>query len=639
MKFKKITAVIMAALVIASFSGCGSGKGGDDTSSEPVKLLDTSDMFSSRDIESGYDESECTVIKLSGTKASVKGEGASVKNSTVTIQSEGTYLISGSLDDGSIVIDADSGDKVRLILDGVSINSSTGAAINVRRADKVFITLAKGSENVLANTADSKITDDVDAVIFSKDDLTINGEGTLTVTANAGHAVVSKDDLVISGGTYAITSEKKALDANDSIRIAGGSFTIDSGTDALHAENDDAAKGYIYIADGTFSITAGTDGMDASGVIQIDNGTFDIKTGGGSANASTKKGGERNGDWGNWGGRGRKMSGSESEKAAVTDLSTASSNAKSASTAKSGGSSTESSSAKALKSDSSVAINNGTLNIDSSDDAIHSDNQATVSGGSIQISSGDDGIHAGSSLRISGGTIHIVKSYEGLEGMTVEISGGDISVVASDDGINAAGGNDQSSMNGRPGQNQFASQEGVYIRISGGKVSVSSSGDGIDSNGDVTVSGGEIYVSGSTDNGNAALDFNGEATITGGTFIAAGMSGMAQNFGSSSTQGAMMVNVENQQGGSEITLKSSSGKTLASFTPEKAYNNIVISTPDVKKGSTYTVTAGSASTSVQMDSLIYGSGGGMGGFGGRGQMNGGAPGGNAPGGRKGGRRG
>ena len=237
--------------------------------------------------------------------------------------------------------------------------------------------------------------------------------------------------------------------------------------------------------------------------------------------------------------------------------------------------------------------------------------------------------------------MNIVKSYEGLEGMTIDISGGDVSVVASDDGINSAGGNDQSSMNGRAGQNQFASQEGVYINISGGKVNINSAGDGIDSNGNVKVSGGEIYVSGASDNGNAALDFNGEATITGGTFIAAGMSGMAQNFGGSSTQGAMMVNVDNQSGGSAIVLKDSSGKTLASFTPEKNYNCVVISTPDVKKGASYTVTTGSVNTNVQMDSLIYGSGGEMGGMGG-GRMGGGpgnAPGGSMQGGQNGGRKG
>lgn len=550
MKFKKGIAAIMAALIIASLAGCGTDGEGKNTSSEPVRLLDTSEMFSGRDIENGYDESECTVITLTGDSAKVSGEGATVKGSTVTINAEGEYLISGKLDNGCLIIDADSKDKIRLILNGAEISSKTCAAVSVRQADKVFITLAKGSENTLSNAAGSKSEDEADAVIFSKDDLTINGEGKLTVTANTGHGIVSKDDLVITGGSFTLT------------------------------------------------------------------------TGDGSANASTGKGGKINRDWGNWGGRGgrRTPSGGSSAETSKT----------------SAGSGSESSSAKGLKSDSSIAVNNGSITIDSSDDAIHSDGQVTVADGSIAITSGDDGIHAGSSLQISGGTVNVSKSYEGLEGMTIDISGGDVSVTASDDGLNAAGGNDGSSVNGRPGQNQFAAQEGVYIRISGGKVTVNASGDGIDSDGDVTVSGGETYVSGSTCNGNAALDYNGEATVTGGVFIAAGMSGMAQNFGSKSTQGAMLVNVENQKADSKITLKDSDGKTLAAYQPPKSYNSIVVSTPDIRQGKTYTLTAGSAKVEVKMDSLLYGSGGGMGG----GRMPGGdfqggdfPGGGNSPGGR------
>jgi hypothetical protein len=606
MNLKKMIAVIMAALVIASFTGCGTAGSGASSKGESVELLDASEMFSGKDIEVGYDESECTVITLGGESARVEGKGASVSGGTVTVSGAGDYLISGKLTDGCIVVDADGEDKVRLIFKGVSINSSSGAAIYVKQADKVFITLSKESVNEFSNTEKSKITDDVDAVIFSKDDLTINGEGSLTVTANTGHAIVSKDDLVISGGVYHLSSEKKALDANNSIRVAGGSFTIDSGTDALHAEHEESDKGFIYIAGGSFDITSGTDAMDASGVIQIEGGSFNIVAGGGSANASTKKGGGFNDGWGKWGGKGKRMSADESGAAGAVRLSAASGEGKT-------GDSSESSSAKGLKSDRFVAINNGSFTIDSSDDAIHSNGNVSVADGTLSISSGDDGIHADSALKISGGSVTVSKSYEGLEGMTIDVSGGTVSVTASDDGLNAAGGNDQSSMNGRPGQNRFAAQEGVYISISGGSLTVDASGDGIDSNGDVKMSGGEVYVSGSTDNGNSAFDYNGEATITGGTFVAAGMSGMAQNFGSGSTQGAMLVSVGNQAAGSEVILRDSKGKTLVSFRPQKNYNSVVVSTPDIKKGSSYTLVTGSSETKVQMDSLIYGSGGGMGG--------------------------
>lgn len=641
MKFKKITAVIMAALLISSFASCANASGNKSSVSSSVAILDTSDMFSNKDKEIGYDESDCISITLSGSSASSDDKNVSISGSTVTISKEGTYLLSGTLDNGQIIVDADDSAKVRLIFNGVNINCDTSAAVYVKQADKVFITLAKGTQNTLSNSKEFVAIDDnnIDAVLFSKEDLTINGSGSLTVNAKYGHGIVSKDDLVIASGTYTITSEKKGLAANDSIRIADGEFTITSGTDALHAENtDDASKGYIYIAGGTFHLTAGTDGIDASGAVQIDDGTFTITTGSGSSNASTKQDGSKNADWGNWGGgrmgRGgnmggmngsvgiddsnaRQMSADNSEALSVVTLA-AVSGASAATTT------SDSSSAKGIKSESSVAINNGTFKIDSSDDSIHSNNAVSISNGTFEIASGDDGVHADAALTISGGTVNITKSYEGLEGQTIGITGGNISVVASDDGLNAAGGNDQSSMNGRMGQNEFAAQDGVEINISGGTLNVTASGDGIDSNGNITVSGGEIYVSGPSDNGNAAFDYNGSATITGGIVIATGMSGMAQNFGSNSTQGSMLVTVSNQSAGSTVTLKDSSGKTIATFTPANAYNSVLVSTPDVKKGSTYTLVAGSTETSVTMDSLIYGSGTGMGGgMGGRGgDMNG-----------------
>ena len=658
MKFrhlKHMTAIVIAALLVASLTGCGQSAASAATVSSPVVLMDTSDMFSGKDMEVGYNESECTRITLNETTAEIQGDGASVSGSTVTITQEGSYLISGTLRNGSLAVDADKQAKVRLIFDGVDIQCDTSAALYVRQADKVFVTLAKGSENTLSNAKEFVAIDDssIDAVVFSKDDLTFNGSGTLTVNARYGHGIVSKDDLVITGGTYRITAEKKGISANNSIRVADGDITITSGTDAIHAENsEDASLGFIYISDGTFRVTAGNDGLDAAGAIQIDNGTFDVTTGGGSANASTQKNGQINEGWGRFGrgtlpdnafddtqngtqqNKGKtKQTAADGSPLTVTQTA-ASKTADSSKTA----SSTASDSAKGIKSDSSVAINNGQFNLDTADDAIHSNNAVSVAGGTLSIASGDDGIHADASLAVSGGSISVTKSYEGLEGNTIDITGGTVQVTASDDGLNAAGGKDQSSLNGRPGQNEFSAQEGVYIHIAGGRLQVNANGDGIDSNGALTVSGGEVYVSGSTNNGNSALDYNGEGTVTGGTVIAAGMSGMAQNFGSGSTQASMLVSVSGTSG-STITLKDSSGKALASYAPEKDYNCIVISTPDVKKGSTYTVDTGSSSASVTMDSHIVGGnqGGMQGGMPGGNQ--GGMPGGNQGGGHRGGRGG
>ena len=256
----------------------------------------------------------------------------------------------------------------------------------------------------------------------------------------------------------------------------------------------------------------------------------------------------------------------------------------------------------------------------SGEDGIHAKNTDDTSkgfvyieNGSFHITAGDDGIHADSSVFIAGGTIEIAESYEGIEGLSIDITGGEIDLTASDDGLNAAGGNDSSGTEGPGGGDQFASVEGAYIQISGGTLHVNASGDGIDSNGDLTVSGGETYVSGPTDSGNGALDYNGTATISGGILVAAGSSGMAQNFGESSTQGVMMVTVDTQSAGSEIALLDSQEQTLVSWNADKEYTMVVVSCPELTEGQTYTLTTGTKSQQITMDSLVYGESRGMGG--------------------------
>lgn len=245
------------------------------------------------------------------------------------------------------------------------------------------------------------------------------------------------------------------------------------------------------------------------------------------------------------------------------------------------------------------------------------------------------GIKAGGNLTISGGIINVTESYEGIEGFEITVSGGTISVVSSDDGFNAAGGNDSSGYGGGMPQDNFSADSDAKITISGGKITVDAKGDGLDSNGSLCVSGGEIFVTGPSDNDNGALDYNGDAQITGGTIVAVGMSGMTQNFGSSSTQGSILSNTATNTSG-EVVLKDSNGNVLVSFTPTREYNSVVVSTPDVKKGSTYTLTTGDSSTTIEMSDIIYGestqgrtpNGGGQGGPNGRGQ----APNGNMGGG-------
>lgn len=266
-------------------------------------------------------------------------------------------------------------------------------------------------------------------------------------------------------------------------------------------------------------------------------------------------------------------------------------------------STTEDISTKGIKAGGDLLLKDGTFTIDSCDDSLHTNGNLSIYGGTYTLSTGDDGMHADGADQVYGGEITIKTCYEGIEGQNIEISGGTIDITASDDGLNAAGGNDQSGMGGFGGD-MFSADEDAWITISGGTVTIDATGDGIDSNGDLTVSGGNIFVSGPSDNGNGALDYNGTATITGGTLVAAGMSGMEQNFGSDSTQGTLMMNLTDNQSG-KITLEDANGNTLVSYTPMREYNSVVISCAELSDGSTYTIHTGENSREVTMEGLVY----------------------------------
>ena len=239
---------------------------------------ESSELFSARDLSASYDE-EVFSITLSGNTASTDSDHVTVSGGTVTVNGPGTYLVSGTLDNGGIVVNADKQDKVQLVLNDVSISSDTGAAIYVAQADKVFVTLAEGTSSTLTNggrfaqDADGEI----DAVIYAKDDLTLNGSGSLTINSPAGHGIVGKDDVTVTGGSYAITSPDSAMTANDTLAVAGGSFQITTNKDGLHSENsDDDTLGAIYITGGSFVIRAGDDAVHAESLLQIDGGSLDI---------------------------------------------------------------------------------------------------------------------------------------------------------------------------------------------------------------------------------------------------------------------------------------------------------------------------------------------------------------------------
>ncbi|MCD8367331.1 MAG: carbohydrate-binding domain-containing protein [Clostridiales bacterium] len=567
--------------------------GNSNTAADVSYALDPAEMFTDRDLAGSYDTGSAVAITLTGDTASCDGDGVDISGGTVTITGEGCYLLSGSLTDGMIIVNADSQAKVQLVLCGVTIHSEASAAIYVCQADKVFVTLAEGTENTLSSGEEYVAIDDssIDAVIFSRDDLTLNGGGALTVESPGGHGIVSKDDLVLAGGSYTVTAAGHGLSANDSIRITGSTVTVTAGKDAIQADNsDDAALGYVYIADGTFTLTAEGDGISASAALLIEGGEFTITAGGGSENASSTA--ESFED------RYNRFQQSDTS-AAAEDTST---------------------STKGVKAAGDLMMTGGTFTIDAADDAVHSNSNVTVTGGTFQIATGDDGFHADSALTVADGTITISTCYEGLEGQTVEVSGGDIRLTASDDGINAAGGNDASGTYG--GWNRmdaFDTDSDASILISGGALVIDAEGDGIDSNGYLTIAGGTVYVYGPTYSGNGSLDYGISAEITGGVFVALGASGMAENF-TSATQGAILVSASGVES-TVVQLLSSDGTELLSVTAEKRFGCVQISTPELTEGETYTLVVDGSSTELTLNSLIYGGSsgvtGGMGGRGGR----------------------
>ncbi len=592
---------VFAALVLFLnlMTGCGgrqtaetdnsfAGSASSGSVSAPVEVdfsQTDAEMFTDRDFETEYDETDGVLIELNGSSASASSDSVRISGTTVTITEEAVYIISGSLDDGMIIVDAPDTAKPRLVLNGVDINSADSAALYILEADKVFVTLAEGSQNTLSNGGSFTAIDEnnIDSVIFSKQDLTLNGSGTLTVTSPAGHGIVSKDDLAVTGGTYLITSAAHGVDANDSIRITGKtSVTVDTGKDGIHAENnEDASLGFVYISDGTIHIESEGDGISAGSYMQIENGTFQILAGGGSENGTKESSDSWGGFRGGFGG-GRPGQSSFAEETAADD----------------------GTSMKGLKSASGMLISNGSFTVDSADDAVHSNTSIAVNGGSFEIASGDDAFHADEALTVTAGKILITESYEGMEALQVSIQGGDITLTARDDGLNAAGGTDASGISGGRdgmfgGRGGMASSDGS-IAISGGTLNINASGDGIDANGTLTISGGYTVVSGPTQGDTATLDYDISGTITGGTFIGTGASGMAQTF-SDSQQGVISVSLGNQSAGTAISLTDQNGGTIITYTPELSFQVVILSSPQIVSGEQYTITVGSVSSQVEAD--------------------------------------
>ena len=543
---RKIMAITLAAgiLVTAGCVNSGDSVAGQEDSSNTADGGQVSaaaeDMFTDRDMSGDYDEKVVDVV-LSDGACSSKDDSVTVDGDSLKITSKGTYVVSGSLSDGMIIVDADDSDKVQLVLNGVDITSKTSAPIYVKNAKKVFVTLAAGTDNILTNGGSYEQFDDnnIDAVIFAKDDITLNGEGSLTINASNGHGVVGKDDIAITSGTYNITSDSHSFDGKNSVRVAGGTFTLKTGKDGLHAENaDDTSLGFVYVSGGDFTIAAASDGMSAAAELKIDGGNISI---------------------------------TESEEGLEGK---------------------------------DILINDGDIQIVASDDGINaSDGSSQADGGMAEAGRRPEpGDMAGNGQVPDSGemTEGDRQDNRNASGDDQVPDNGQMP----DNMRRPERGEHPEGMNGKrkggPGGGGFDVQDASIV-INGGTITIDAEGDGIDSNGTLTINGGSVYVAGSTQGGNGALDYGKDAVITGGTVIAVGDAGMAETFGEESTQKHIMVNVEDQPDGGDIILKDQNGDAIVSWNTTKRFNSLVISCPKLQAGKTYTLVTGDTSKEVTTD--------------------------------------
>ena len=357
---------IIILLAVLLLSGCSTVISDNTDISSKEEATDYNMSFTETDSDSSYAINGSTYVTL-GDK-------------DLKITKGGTYILEGTLN-GSVIVEVSENKDVQLVLNNVTINSGTFAGIYIIEGDEITITLSEGSVNTITDSGEYVQIDDnnVDALIYSKADLIINGSGTLNLGSNTNHGIVSKDDLIITGGTFNIDVAGQGLRGKDCVKIADGNFNLKTGKDAIKSDNEeDAYRGYVYISGGNFNIDTGADGIYGYNLVNIEDGNFNITT----------------------------------SKSSSAD------------------------SYKAIKSDKSITISGGDFVINSSDDGIHSNGDVVISGGKIEITASDDAIHGDATVTIDNGELNLT-AREGIEATYVTINDGTIYISASDDGINA----------------------------------------------------------------------------------------------------------------------------------------------------------------------------------------------------------
>lgn len=659
------------AAIGQSLSAIQSGEAGVTTDEDD--LCDNYDAFDAE-------------ITLEDDSTKVKGntKAVSVKDNCVTISAGGTYRLSGKLTKGQVLVTGS--EKVKLYLDGVEITSPSGPALVCTNEKRTILSLAKGSQNTLTDSADNADTEingcNVSAcALFAQDKLTINGSGSLTVTGSSVDGIVCKDDLKLVNGTITVEAAQDGVKGKDCVAMFGADLNVTAGNDGIKStESNDDTKGFLQLEQGSATVQAGGDCLQAETLVWIADGTYHLTSSGTAVNTET---GEANSSKGihcggavtitttgtvaasaqddfqpnNFGGgnppsgdmpSGEAPSGNPPE---LPDGETFGSgnfggngntppdNADNRQNAAASDASAIPAAAMQTIADSSTdagasaAAAMTTAAEDATSKGIKCGGNLTMSGGSCTIDSTDHAVHAAGTAVFSGTTLEITSDNKGISSHgDLEISGGDITIHSCTEGVESkaemtiSGGNVRILDASDDGLNTGGSDSGSYaMTITGGYIYVNASGDGVDSNSTWKMSGGTLLVCGPTSGGDGSLDANGNMTYTGGTLLALSSKGMMEY----PESGCLIATNCNAAAGEQISIVDKNGTVLATLQSPKAVSDVIYGIGDSDSADYTILTGGTYDGTLNEDG--YGEGGSVSGGtevtanGGTGSMNGGAP--------------
>lgn len=508
--------------------------------------LDVDTHYSEQDLS--WDTSSETAIDLSNPTAT---DGVTVEDGTLTITKAGTYKLSGEYQ-GQIKVETADSDAVRLVLDNANITNSSGAALNVVNADEVILYSASGTTNTISDGADYTATgeDDPDAVVYSKADMTIAGEGTLKVNGNHEDGIHTSDGLVIASGTLEVNAANTGIKGKDYVDILGGTINVTAQQDGIKSTNDtDEGKGWTRLSNGTVTVNAGDDGFKASRVVEISGGSLTVDQSDEGIEAQYIN-----------------VSGGDVNVTSADDGMNAS-----------------------LKTSDSESTDSSANTSDAANQQQNNQQQGSLPGGQQSGTSNQQQQGTGQPPAMSGtsqdGTSQNGTTGTGQQGMGQPPQGG----------MPGGGGGTFEVID-------------AAINVSGGHVTVNAEGDGIDSNGVTTLSGGTLIVNGPSQGGNAALDTNGDLLLNGATVLSGSTADMFEAPSTNSTSGYLkLTNSSGFEQGSTVQVADSSGKVVANYKVTKSNVQLVlVSSSSIVKGQSYTAYTTTSAVDSNATSLASG---------------------------------